>query len=49
MSTSVFIQGMAGDPLSLPPEYHDLLKQINSDPSLGDDLADDTTAGRVKG
>ena len=29
---STFIQGMAGDPLSLPPEYQDLVIKINSDP-----------------
>ena len=31
MSRSTFIQGMAGDPLSLPPEYQDLVMKINSD------------------
>ena len=31
MSRSTFIQGMAGDPLSLPVEYQDLVMKINSD------------------
>merc|ERR1712154_7568 len=43
MSTSIFIQGMSGDPLSLPPEYHDLLNQMNSERSLGEDVLEDTT------
>ena len=29
MSTSIFLQGMSGDPLSLPPEYQDLVTQMN--------------------
>ena len=30
MSRAAFIQGMAGDPLSLPAEYQDLVVKINS-------------------
>ena len=30
MSRSTFLQGMAGDPLSLPVEYQDLVIKMNS-------------------
>merc|ERR1711936_410323 len=42
MSTSIFLQGMSGDPLSLPPEYQDLVRHMNVESHLEAGLAEDS-------
>ena len=42
MSTSIFLQGMSGDPLSLPPEYQDLVTQMNVESHHEAGLAEDS-------